>query len=187
MDVDREALIEMLAAPIADCTDYARSRGVKIAIETHGGAWVAIPENMKDVLDAIRSDYLGVCLHTLPKYAEDTVNILGPKIMHLHLSDSSKIAQTARMIERLKNEGLTDSEIMTKLGVTSKQIKEAEHQKAVYLGGGEIDFRSIFKGLRDSGYSGWWNFEGSMTIDPEEEARRAFVYINKLLKEIGIQ
>jgi L-ribulose-5-phosphate 3-epimerase UlaE len=38
--------------------------------------------------------------------------------------------------------------------------------REIPLGEGEVDFKTIFKGLKDVSYSGWWNFEGHATIDP---------------------
>ena len=183
--VSRSKFIETIAGPLSKCVDYGRSRGVKLAIETHANLWAAVPENMRDLLDAVRSDYLGICLHTLLEYAVETVSTLGDKILHLHLSDTSRAAQRAGLITRLRSRGLGDSDIMKELRLTREEFEKAltwQHRE-IHLGEGEVNFKTIFQGLRDAGYPGWWNYEGHSTDNPEEYARRAYIYINKLLRE----
>lgn len=78
---------------------------------------------------------------------------------------------------------------MKELGITREHFEEATSwkPKEIYLGEGEVDFETIFRGLRGAGYSGWWNFEGHSTVNPEEDAGRAYSYISRLLQEIGTE
>jgi len=183
----RERFIRSLAEPLGRCVDYAGRHGVKLAIETHVGFWAAVTGNMADLLEAVGSPYLGICLHTDAGSLE-LVKSLGAKVFHTHLSESLKAERTAWAARRLMSEGLPEAEAAAKLGVTQDELKEALAWKPreVHLGEGDIPFRGILAGLRDAGYQGWWNFEGHSTVDPEKDAEAAFNYLTALLKELGI-
>jgi len=74
---------------------------------------------------------------------------------------------------------------MKELRLTREEFEKAltRQHREIHLGEGEVNFKTIFQGLRDAGYPGWWNYEGHSTDNPEEYARRAYIYINKLLRE----
>ena len=78
---------------------------------------------------------------------------------------------------------------MKELGITREHFEEATSwkPKEIYLGEGEVDFETIFRGLKGASYSGWWNFEGHSTVNPEQDAGRAYSYISRLLREIGTE
>lgn len=185
--ISRSAFIQTIAEPMAKCVDHGKTQGVKLAIETHSGFWANDPDNMKDLLSAVGSDYLGICLHTFVD-SPKIVSTLGDRIFHLHLSEFSSMARRSSQISELKKQGIHRLDIMKKLNINGKQFEEALAWKPreIPLGEGEIDFKAIFKGLKDHGYSGWWNFEGHSTIDPEEDARKSYAYINELLRGIGL-
>ena len=185
--VSRPSFIEAIADPLSRCVDYGKSQGIRLAIETHGGVWALVPENMRDLLDAVRSDYLGICLHTHIDHTVETVSTLGSKVMHVHLSESSRAAQRFYYINALRSRGRSDSDIMKELRITREEFEEASswEPREIYLGEGEVDSERIFRGLKDAGYSAWWNFEGHSTVDPEEDARRAYSYIQGSLREIA--
>ncbi len=185
--LSRERFITTIAEPLGRCVDYAKPRGVKLAIETHVGFWAAVAENMADILRAVESDHLGICLHT-DMGSGPLVKALSSKVFHTHLSESLKVERTAWEAKRLMAEGLTEAAVTARLGITRKELAEALAWKPreVYLGEGEIDFRGILSGLRDAGYAGWWNFEGHSTVDPEKDAAMGFRYLIGLLKELGV-
>lgn len=184
--ISRSSFIETIVDALGKCVDYGKSQGVKLAIETHGGVWALVPENMRDLLDAVRSDCLGICLHTHIDYTVETVSTLGGKVLHVHLSETSRVAQRSYYIGALRRRGRSDSDIMMELGITGEEFDEASswEPREIYLGDGEVDFERIFRGLKDAGYSGWWNFEGHSTVDPEEDARRAYGYIEGSLRKM---
>lgn len=180
----RKSFLEKLAYALAESTDYARSNGVKLSIETSHYHLKEIP--LKEILDAVGSEYLGVTWHTTVNDSpEEIVSTYGNKILHLHLSEATKMGNIAWQIGFLRTTGTPDSDIRKKLGLTEKEFEQASSYlgKHFFMGEGEINFKAVFKALKGIGYSGWWNFEGHWTVDPEADARKGFIYINNLLKE----
>jgi sugar phosphate isomerase/epimerase len=180
----KDDFLEKLVGALAASTDYARSKRVKLSIETSHYHLKEIP--LKEVVDVVGSDYLGVTWHTMIDDSPETmVSDFGNKIFHLHLSEATRMGSTAYQIVFMRMRGMADSEIKKKLGLTQKAFDEALAHlgKHSFIGEGDIDFRAIAKALKGINYSGWWNFEGHWTVDPEADAQKGFIYINQLLKE----
>ena len=180
----RSVFLENLVGGLAASTDYAKSKGVKLGIETSHYHLKEIP--LKEVVGAVDSDYLGVTWHTMVDDSpEKMVSDFGSKIFHLHLSEATKKGSMAFHIFIMRMRGTSDPEIRKKLGLTQKAFDEVLSylSRHFFIGEGDINFKAIVKALKGIGYNGWWNFEGHWTVDPEADARKGFAYINQLLKE----
>ncbi len=181
--VPEKDFLEKLADALGRVCDYAKSRGVKLSIENSHYHLKEI--TLKEVLDAVGSDYLGITWHTtVDDNPEEIVSTFGSKIWHLHLSEASRIGSVAMRINWMKRRGRSDQDINKELGLSQKAFDEALTYigKNFFMGEGDVPFKAIVEALKSIGYSGWWNFEGHWTGDPEEDARRGFNYITRLLK-----
>ena len=181
--ITRGVFLEKMVSALAASTDYAKSKGVKLGIETSHYHLKEIP--LKEVVDAVGSDYLGVTWHTMVEDSpEKMVSDFGNKIFHLHLSEATRKGGIAFQIFFMRRRGMSDAEIRKNLGLTQKAFDEVLSylSKHFFIGEGDIDFKAIVKALKGIGYSGWWNFEGHWTVDPEADAKKGFIYINRLLE-----
>jgi sugar phosphate isomerase/epimerase len=181
--ISRDDFLERLADALAKSSDYAKSKGVKLSIETSHYHLQEIP--LKELLDAVGSDYLGITWHTtIDASPEEVVSTFGNKIWHLHLSEASRIGSTAMRISFMRRRGMLDSDIKKELGLTEEAFEQALSYvgKHFFMGEGDINFKAIAKALKRIGYSGWWNFEGHWTSDPEADAWKGFIYMNQLLE-----
>jgi sugar phosphate isomerase/epimerase len=84
----------------------------------------------------------------------------------------------------MRRRGMSDSDIKKELGLTEEAFEQALSYvgKHFFMGEGDINFKAIVKALKRIGYSGWWNFEGHWTSDPEADAWKGFIYMNQLLE-----
>ena len=177
--------VERLAGPIRKCVAYARQRGVKLGIETHGNNWAVVPRNIKALLDVVDDPYLGIILHTFPRNAERTVDLVGRRVLHTHLADAAGYSMQKSHIQNLRK-SLPDEKIMEALDLTRKQFDaalawEPAPESPKFMGGGDVDFKAVLAGLKKSGYKGWWNGEGHLFDAPEEEAQKGFDYLKRAL------
>lgn len=181
--ISRDDFIEKLANALAKSADYAKSKRVKLSIETSHYHLKEIP--LKELLDAVGSDYLGITWHTtIDASPKEVVSTFSNKIWHLHLSEASRIGSTAMRINFMRRRGMSDSDIKKEFGLSEEAFKQALPYigKHFFMGEGDINFKAIAKALKGIGYSGWWNFEGHWTGDPEADAWKGFIYINQLLE-----
>jgi L-ribulose-5-phosphate 3-epimerase len=139
---------------------YARERGVRIALETHGGLTATTDECLR-TLERLGSDWVGINYDTANviffqgvRPEEDIVQI-APYVIHVHLKDS------------LGQEGVDDYPP---------------------LGQGNIDFKRIISVLDAAGYTGPYSaeieFMDVYVFEPQEEdlvMRHTFQFMSKLL------
>ena len=118
---------------IRKAVQQAKDLGVKIAIENVRNDFITKPEQAKDLLDAIDSDYVGwhFDIGNVVRYSdpETWIPIIGKRILKLHIKEYSreKAAQSVDM---------------------SKGF-------AVRIFEGSNHWRAIMKALDDVGYEGW--------------------------------
>jgi sugar phosphate isomerase/epimerase len=185
-----EEVVEALQPAISRSADYAASKGVKLAVETHGWSWARVPEHIAALTKAVDSDYFGILLHTWPGEAERIIKLAGNKIFHLHLCESDMIGLVHAFVHSpwFQDAGWTDDNYAEKFGISLEEVQAArkyDPSKAghYFMGDGEVDFKGVIQALRDAHYAGWWNYEGHLMEEPgaEEEARRAYEYLKPLL------
>jgi sugar phosphate isomerase/epimerase len=109
--------------------EYAESRGVTLAVESHGLFGTDLPA-LKAVIDAIPSDFLGITLDTSNFYQNgvnplDAIAAFGKRIYHTHMKDG---------------------------------VFTPEYQPAA-LGEGALDFKAITAALHKAGYRGAYCLE----------------------------
>ena len=181
--VSKKDLLEKLADALGRVCDYAKSSRVKLSIENSHYHLKEV--TLHEVLDAVGSDYLGITWHTTADdNPEEIVSTFGNKIWHLHLSEASRIGNIAMRINWMRRRGRSDPDIRKELGLARKAFDEALAYvgRHFFMGKGDVPLKTIAKALKDIHYSGWWNFEGHWTGDPEEDARKGYAYITELLK-----
>ena len=82
----------MLVARTGELVEYARSRGVTIAMEPHVGAIIDTPQRVLELLDLVDSPYLKVNFDishfdVMGMTIEETVAALAPHSAHTHVKD----------------------------------------------------------------------------------------------------
>lgn len=126
--------IDIIVRGLKECTEYAESHDVKIAVDITHSRVTGIIKNAIEVIDKVDSEYCGVNIHTNGRaailLAEAFIyNGWGDKIFHTHLVDS-------------------------------KAIPGQRFGQPVSLGEGDHYIEQFIRILRDARYSGWFNFEG---------------------------
>lgn len=125
----REECIDTVLLGLRPCVEYAESRGVTLAVESHGLFGTDLPA-LKAVIDGIPSDFLGVTLDTSNFYQSgvdplDAIAAFGKRIYHTHMKD----------------------------GMFSPEYLPAA------LGEGALDFKAIIAALQKAGYRGAYCME----------------------------
>ena len=177
--MDRDTAIGTIAAALRLCGRHAASRGVRIAVENHG-EWPAIAQNIVDVIRATDSPSVGLTAHVphvFPTTPAELIREAPGKIWHLHLSDDKpRHWSRARPLYRL---GYAREQIAAELAIPIEEVPA----EGVAVGEGGADIPGIIRALRATGYSGWFNHEGSPERYPEPTEIRSYAYLRRILAE----
>jgi len=181
-EVSREDAINVIVKGLKECVKYAEAREVKLALENHG-LFDRVPNNLIDIVTKVSSNYLGVCLHTREDFM-DILRTIPEKIFHLHLMDFKKLSKDYQTIWNLKSAGLNANRIASKTGFLAEFVKKVLSQgtPVVSLGDGDLDVGTTLKILKEHGYNGWYNYEGHDAENPEEDAKKSYLYLVRCLK-----
>ena len=148
---DPEAAFVLLRQSLEAVLEHAEQAGVRIGIEYEPGLLVECYEELRALLEAIPSPWLGANLdlghsHVLGEDPGSVVAGLSSKIFHVHIED----------------------------------IHARKHYHLI-PGLGDIDFRRLFRVLEQHGYEGFATVElYTYPQGPEAAARRAFDYLQDL-------
>jgi sugar phosphate isomerase/epimerase len=134
MYMTTQEALDIVIRGLRECTEYAESFGVKIAVDITHSRVTGIIKNAVEVIGRIDSDYCGINIHTNGRaailLAEAFIyNGWGDKIFHTHLVDS-------------------------------KTIPGQRFGQPVPLGEGDNYIEQFMLVLRDARYAGWFNYEG---------------------------
>ena len=145
---DPEAAFKLLRESLEAVLEHAEQAGIRIGIEYEPGLLVERYEELRALLEAIPSPWLGANLdlghsHVLGEDPGSVVAGLSSKIFHVHIED----------------------------------IHARKHYHLI-PGLGDIDFRGLFRVLEQHGYEGFATVElYTYPQGPEAAARRAFDYL----------
>ncbi|MFQ6099328.1 MAG: sugar phosphate isomerase/epimerase family protein, partial [Armatimonadota bacterium] len=124
-------------AMIRNVADYAAPRGIRIALEIHGGIMANADEALR-TMDEVDRDNVGVNF--------DTANIL---FYNDDLDAAGAVAELDRLADRVFHVHLKD---------IIRGKTQAEHVLP-RLGQGEVDFRKVFDVLHAADFRGPFSFE----------------------------
>jgi sugar phosphate isomerase/epimerase len=150
----QEAL-NIIIRGLRECAEYAESYDVKIAVDITHSRVTGVVRNAVEVIERVDSDYCGVNIHTGGRAA-----IL--------------------LAEALIYNGWGDKIFHTHL-VDSKTVPGQRYGQPVSLGEGDSYIEEFLRILRDTRYSGWYNFEGR-----KDDAKSSFNYLSIKLNELGV-
>jgi sugar phosphate isomerase/epimerase len=124
-------------AILRDVADYAKPKGVKIALEIHGGVTANVTEALRTLREVDR-DNVGINF--------DTANLL---IYNRELDAAAAARDLQLLAKHVLHVHLKDV------------VRRPGEEKFVMprLGQGEVDFRKIFDTLHDAGFFGPFSFE----------------------------
>ncbi|MAG13263.1 MAG: xylose isomerase [Spirochaetales bacterium] len=154
--------------------EYGDEVGAKFAIET--GPETAII--LKEFLDSLGSSGVGVNYDpaNLVMVTDDDpvagVIILGDHIVHTHAKDGIMLKKTDP--ERIYN-------FFAEGGIEDLRMEEFFLEKP--LGQGAVDFQGYIKALDQIGYGGFYTIEREVGENPEEDIKKAVVFLESLLRE----
>lgn len=148
-----EDMYHQLTETFALVGDYARERGVKLALENHGGI-TKTAEQVKRILESVKSPAVGLNFDPANFYhcGQDPVKaleILSPHIVYFHLKDCRNV--------------------------------DGKYEYCA-VGDGEIDFKSIL-GKLTKNYHGYYAIEYEETKDVIEGTRRSLEYIKSIIEK----
>lgn len=89
---EKRAVIERIGKSLRGLGPYAEDHGIKVLLETHGDFYAA--PDVKDAMEIADHPHVGVLWDTHHPYrfggdtGEETVRLLGPRIVHTHFKDS---------------------------------------------------------------------------------------------------
>ena len=146
---------DILSVSLEAILPYARSRGVRYAVELHN-ALTARPDMLKKLIGRFGADELGVNFDTGNAFlaGNDPVEYLrnvAHRVIHVHVKDIPK------------------SQLHLRGKVTGTRV-------GVAAGDGEIDLRGIVSTLAQAGYGGVLSVE----CDTLDQARRSLAYLKEL-------
>jgi fructoselysine 3-epimerase len=149
-----ETAIKLLRESLEVVLEYAERTGIRIGIEYEPGLLVERYEELRSLIEELRSPYLGANLdlghsHVLGEDPETVVGGLSSRIFHIHIED----------------------------------IRSRKHFHLI-PGLGEIDFRRLLGILERHAYNGFATVElYTYPQQPEEAARKSLSYLQGLRKE----
>ena len=98
--------------------------------------------------------------------------------------DFKKLPENHKIIWNLEHTGLDKSQIASKTGFSMEFVKKVLSQgiPEVSLGEGDLRIEETLKILREHSYNGWYNYEGHNAKNPEEDAKKSYLYLVRYLK-----
>ena len=144
---------ERFYANMREIVPYAQARGVRIALETHGG-FTGTAEDCLRTLDRIGSDVVGINYDTANVIfyrdvrPEQDIKLIAPRVIHVHLKDKRGGAMVWDFPP---------------------------------LGQGTIDFRAIVDVLNGVGYAGPYSAEVEFEADSAEEEDRLLAGVREFM------
>ncbi len=161
---DEETLGPLLQDRLGELVDYARARGVVIAIEPHVGSMLDTPPKVLRLLEAINDPYLKVNFdishfNVMGMDIETPVAALAPVTVHTHVKDERGT--------------VPDFEFLIP-------------------GEGEFDYVAYLKAMQKHGYTGFISAEISVMVqkrphyDPIAAAQQTYDVLNNAFQTAGI-
>jgi len=161
-----EALV--VADWLAAAADRAAKHDARIVAEIHFGQYCETVDMARRIIDLVDRPNFGVIhdagnLHiTKDTYGEDSVEILGDRIFHVHIKDMVRAAAD-------------DAQGHDYL---------AGRFKRALLHEGDVDHLPLFRGLNRIGYAGYLSCEASGGDDPVAVAEHELAEVKKLLQDV---
>ena len=153
------------------CGNYAKTRGVTLAIETG-------PESAKVLLDFIEDTQGGVGVNLDPanfvmvtgQDPVEAVKLLGKHIVHTHVKDGKMLIKT-------------DPKIIYDCFAVGgiEGLNVADYFKEVPVGTGDVDFPAYLAALKDVGYDGYLTIEREAGGDRIKDISEAKSFIESLI------
>tara|TARA_B110000438_G_scaffold274661_1_gene295003 strand:+ start:353 stop:1252 length:900 start_codon:yes stop_codon:yes gene_type:complete len=146
--------------------------GLIPVLHPHAGTYIEYEFEIDDLLNEIKSDYLGLCLDTAHLYYSSidpykAILKYASKIQHMHLKDINQ-----KVLENVYNNNI-DFDSAVNMQVFSP------------LGTGIIDFKKILDNLKLINYDGYATIEQDINpsekLVPIEYAKKSLNYLNKIL------
>lgn len=169
-DKSEERYKVMLDALTA-CGNYAKTRGVTLAIETG-------PESAKVLLDFIEDTQGGVGVNLDPanfvmvtgQDPVEAVKLLGKHIVHTHVKDGKMLIKT-------------DPKIIYDFFAVGgiEGLNVADYFKEVPVGTGDVDFPAYITALKSIGYDGYLTIEREAGGDRIKDISSAKSFIESLI------
>lgn len=169
-DKSEERYKVMLDALTA-CGNYAKTRGVTLAIETG-------PESAKVLLDFIDDTQGGVGVNLDPanfimvtgQDPVEAVKLLGKHIVHTHVKDGKMLIKT-------------DPKIIYDCFAVGgiEGLNVADYFKEVPVGTGDVDFPAYITALKSIGYDGYLTIEREAGGDRIKDISEAKSFIESLI------
>jgi sugar phosphate isomerase/epimerase len=155
-----------VAAWLAQTCDRAARHGVRVVTEIHFGQYCETTAMARRMIDLVNRANFGVILDagnmhiTGDSYGAESVKRLGDRIFHVHVKD------------------------MVRAEPSDKKAYDypAGRFKRAPLNEGNVDHRSLFRALAESGYNGYLSCEASGGEDPIAVANHEFAEMQKLLQ-----
>ena len=160
-----EELKSFLVERINELVDYAKLRGVTIAMEPHVGAIIDTPDKMRECLDLVDSPYFKVNFDishfdVVGFTIEEAVAALAPHSIHTHVKD-----------------------------------QRGRHPNFEFLipGEGDFDYVTYLKEMQESGYDGFITVEVSTMVqqrkgyDPLAAATLSYQTLSRAFAEASIE
>ena len=161
----RDDEAQIVSAWLGEACDRAAKHGSRIVAEIHFGQYCETVDMACRIIDLVDRPNFGVIhdagnLHiTGDAYGEASMDRLRHRIFHVHVKDM----------------------------VSAPPSDETAHDypagrfKRAMLGHGDVDYRSVFKGLKNISYDGYVSCEASGGDDPEAVAKHEFEEVRRLL------
>ncbi|NOZ23422.1 MAG: sugar phosphate isomerase/epimerase [Planctomycetes bacterium] len=163
---DDEARI--VADWLGEACDRAAKHDSRIIAEIHFGQYCETVAMARKIIDLVDRQNFGVIhdagnLHiTGDIYGEDSIEVLGDRIFHVHIKDMVRAA--------------ADDE--------AAHDYLAGRFKRALLNDGDVDHLPLFKGLKKIGYDGYLSCEASGGDDPVAVAQHEMDEMRKLLSQV---
>lgn len=164
----KEDEARVVADWLAAAADRAAARDARIVAEIHFGQYCETVEMARRMIDMVDHPNFGVIhdagnLHiTGDMYGEDSVEVLGGKIFHVHIKD----------MVHAPSDDLEAHDYL------------AGRFKRALLNEGDVDHLSLFRGLKKIGYDGYLSCEASGGDDAVAVAEHELAEVRKLLSQV---
>ena len=163
---DDEARV--VAEWLAEASDRAADHGSRIVAEIHFGQYCETVDMARRIIDLVDRPNFGVIhdagnLHiTGDIYGEDSVDVLGDRIFHVHIKDM----------------------VRTPADDPDGHDYLAGRFKRALLHEGDVDHLPLFRGLKRIGFDGYLSCEASGGDDPVAVAKHEVAEVRRLLSQL---